>query len=109
MINKLFNLNNVGIVTSRDSFVIDDDNTILTEKIKDFFILEKNEIQQKYHLKENSGWKINEVKSKAKNFDENSIVKVSYRPFDEKFIYYNVNFIERSRSEVMQQIGRAHV
>jgi predicted helicase len=103
-INELFLLTNVGIVTSRDLFVIDDNKNIVEERIEDFFILDKNELQKKYKLKENSSWKINEVKIKASFFDKNSICKISYRPFDEKFIYYNDHFIERSRNELMQHL-----
>lgn len=105
-VDELFILNNVGIVTSRDSFVIDDDKTVLTDRIIDFFQLSKGDIQKEYQLKENTNWKINEVKQKAITFDANSISKVSYRPFDDRFIYYNNDFIERSRTEVMQHFLR---
>ena len=30
------------------------------------------------------------------------VKNISYRPFDNKYIYYNENFIERSRSVIMQ-------
>lgn len=101
-ISELFPLNNVGIVTSRDSFVIDDKIKKLTRRIEDFFILTKDELQREYTLKENGNWKINEVKIKAKIFNPNKIATVSYRPFDCKYIYYDNYFIERVRSEVMQ-------
>jgi predicted helicase len=101
-VDELFILNNVGIVTSRDSFVIDDDKTVLADRLIDFFQSSKEDIQKEYQLKENTSWKINEVKQKAIAFNASSISKVSYRPFDDKFIYYNNDFIERSRNEVMQ-------
>ena len=100
-ISKLFLLNNVGIVTSRDSFVIDENKIILKNRIKDFFELNKEELFSKYGLKENKSWKIDEVKNQAKLYDNNYLKSVSYRPFDNRFIYYNDNFIERSRTEVM--------
>ncbi|MBK8398739.1 MAG: N-6 DNA methylase [Leptospiraceae bacterium] len=103
-LNEIFPLNNVGIVTSRDSFVIDNDRKSLSDRIKNFFVLDKEEIQRNYQLKENGSWKINDVKQKSKKFDEVSITKISYRPFDERYIYYNTNFIERSRTEVMQHL-----
>lgn len=101
-ISELFPLNNVGIVTSRDSFVIDDKMKRLSDRIEDFFILPKDELQKTYALKENANWKIDEVKIKAKIFNPNRITTVSYRPFDCRYIYYDNNFIERIRSEVMQ-------
>lgn len=99
--NDLFLTKNVGIVTSRDLFVTDTQKENLSNRIQDFFILSKNDIQLKYSLKENSSWKINEVKTQNV-YEKNSITKYYYRPFDEKYIYYNPNFIERSRIEVMR-------
>lgn len=101
-VNSLFPTNNVGIVTSRDSFVIDDNKKVLSERIKNFFILEKEEIQNKYSLKENKNWKIDDVKNKSKEFNNSSIQEISYRPFDNKYLYYENYFIERSRKETMQ-------
>jgi len=101
-ITELFPVNNVGIVTSRDDFIIDDNKNRLEKRIIDFFELNKEDIQLKYALKENKGWKINEVKKKAYFFDEKYIQKINYRPFDEKYIYYESNFLERSRGEVMK-------
>ncbi len=101
-VNTLFLTNNVGIVTSRDSFVIDDSKNILAKRIIDFFKLSKEELQTKYSLKENRSWKIKEVKNKAKEFNASSIQEISYRPFDNKYLYYENNFIERSRKETMQ-------
>ena len=101
-ITSLFTLNNIGIVTSRDNFVIESMRVDLEDKINDFFALEKTQIQQLYNLKENKRWKIEEVKNKAKKFNSEAIQEVAYRPFDNKYLYYDSNFIERSRKEVMQ-------
>jgi len=101
-INELFHINNVGIVTSRDGFVINKSKEVLSKKIKTFFELPKEELLSKFKLRENKSWKIDEVKLKAKEFICDDIRQVSYRPFDIRFIYYNNSFIERSRNEVMQ-------
>ncbi|UZA17987.1 N-6 DNA methylase [Moraxella bovis] len=101
-VNDLFLLNNVGIVTSRDGFVIDFEKSILEKRIKDFFELDKEKIQRMYDLKENKTWKIDEVKQKIGNFNEKFIENYVYRPFDIRSIYYHDLMIERSRNEVMQ-------
>ncbi len=105
-VNELFPVNNVGIVTSRDSFVIDENKLTLENRIKDFFTLTKDELQKKYALKENASWKIEEVQQKAKEYNNSDIYPISYRPFDKRFLYYNNLFIERSRTEVMQHFLR---
>ena len=104
-LNKLFLINNVGIVTSRDGFVIADTTSSLKERITAFFNLEKEEILNKFDLRENKTWKIEDVKVKARQFNLNDISSVTYRPFDKKYLYYNDNFIERSRKEVMQHFN----
>ena len=101
-VNELFPVNNVGIVTARDKFVVDNNKENLKKKIKDFFILDKEEIQTRYSLKENQSWNINQIKKLEKEFKEKDIQKINYRPFDEKYLYYNNSFIERSRTDVMQ-------
>lgn len=101
-INTLFKVSNVGIVTSRDNLVLDDDKEVLQGRIKAFFELSKEEILKTLPVKENSRWKIDDVKRSAKDFDSNKIVKVNYRPFSAKFLYYDEPFLERSRKETMQ-------
>lgn len=101
-VSKLFSINNVGIVTSRDSFVIDEKKPSLSKRMADFFILEKDLLKSKYGLKENKSWKIDDVKKQALEFEPDDIYKISYRPFDNRFLYYNNDFVERSRTEVMQ-------
>lgn len=104
-INELFKANNVGIVTSRDSFVIDKNKNCLEKRINDFFNLSKDQLQQLYKLKENKSWKIDFVKQQSKSFDKDCIKKIYYRPFDEHYIYYNDYFIERSRKDIMQNFN----
>ncbi len=101
-ITDLFSLNNVGVVTSRDSFVIDESKSVLSNRIRDFFILEKDLLKSKYGVRENKSWKIDDVKKQASAFEPIDIQMISYRPFDNRFLYYNDNFVERSRTEVMQ-------
>ena len=101
-INDLFPVNSVGIVTSRDDFVIDENKNKLEERIIDFFNLEKGILLNKYSLKESKSWKIDAVKLKAKQFIASNIAPILYRPFDKRFLYNDAYFIERSRTEVMQ-------
>jgi len=101
-INALFPLNNVGIVTSRDAFVIDENVEALARRMNDFFELSKFELQGKYGLKENKRWKIEDTKWRAKFFNPKAVTPIAYRPFDKRYLYYEGNFVERSRIEVMQ-------
>lgn len=109
-VNELFPVNNVGIVTSRDGFVIDEKAKTIASRINDFFNFSKEELVLKYGLKENSSWKIDDVKLKAKSFDEKFIKPIFYRPFDNRYVYFNDNFIERSRIETMKHlVGKKNI
>lgn len=100
-VNNLFPISSVGIVTSRDGFVIDQDKNVLSERIQKF--LRSNSAEEakiNFDLKENKKWKV--ANALKHDFDENNILPISYRPFDTRFVYYQNDFIERSRDKIMQ-------
>jgi hypothetical protein len=102
-VTELFDKSTVGIVTSRDDFIIDIDKSALEKRILSFLRCQyPNEVKSKFGLKENKKWKITEVLKH--NFDENNLKQISYRPFDIRFIYYHDDFIERSRKELMSNL-----
>ena len=104
-LDKVFLKNTVGIVTSRDGFVIADDRTTLGERIKSFFELPKSEILNKYDIRENKSWKIDDTKISARQFIDENLKEYSYRPFDNKTLYYHSDFIERNRIDVMKHFN----
>jgi predicted helicase len=107
-ITDIFPLNSVGIVTARDSFVIDFDKEALKRRIR-MFCDEKmpNEVvRQTFNLKDKENWKLKIAREKVRKDEdwENSITKILYRPFDVRWILYRDEVIERSRKEVMCHI-----
>jgi predicted helicase len=74
-INSLFPINNVGIVTSKDSILVKDTVNELISSITSNFNIALN---------------------------EKLIKEITYRPFDNKLVYYDINIIERAREKVMQ-------
>jgi predicted helicase len=72
---EIFTENSVGVVTARDAILINDNEEGLLKNVEKFY---------------------------QKNAEENLVKKISYRPFDEKFIYYNTKLVERPREKVMQ-------
>ena len=75
VINELFNLCNVGIVTAKDSLLINDKKEELIRIVEESFEIKIN-------------------KKLIKN--------ISYRPFDNKLVYYDTKIIERAREKLMQ-------
>lgn len=100
-VNELFKINSVGVVTARDDFITDINKNTLLDRVRRFFDYDNNEIINIFKLKENTSFNISNVKSKSK-FNQDFINKISYRPFDEYYIYYDTNFIERPRLNIMK-------
>lgn len=107
-ITEIFPFNSVGIVTARDNFVIDFDRKTLERRIKEFVNpkIEDEIIKKAYQLNENQSWKIKEQREKLrKDLDwKDSITKILYRPFDERWILYHDEMIERTRKNIMQHL-----
>ncbi len=102
-IGDLFLQSCIGIVTSRDSFVLDQDKEKLSSRIQDF--LKSKSVQNaknKFGVKENKKWKISETLKHQ--FDPSNIVELNYRPFDKRYVYYHDDFIERSRGSIMKNL-----
>lgn len=74
-VNELFPINSVGVVTAKDSILINSELSSLKQNVK----------------------QIN-----SNHFDDNNVKIVAYRPFDNQYIYYDTKLIERSREKVMQ-------
>jgi predicted helicase len=74
-VNKLFTLNNAGIVTANDSILINNKKEDLISNVNNHYNIIAN---------------------------NNLVNVISYRPFDNKFIYFDTKLIERSRSNLMK-------
>lgn len=94
-----------GVVTSRDSFVIDWDKNILEQRINTFVNSELDDqaIKAAFNLKENDKWNLNKIrkKLKEKGINQDLFIPYLYRPFDERTIFYEDLLLERSRKELM--------
>jgi predicted helicase len=74
-VNEMFIINNVGIVTAKDK--------VLIKETEDELL---NSVSENYSI----------------DISRQNIKKITYRPFDNKFVYYDTKIIERAREKVMQ-------
>ncbi len=102
-VNKLFPVNSVGIVTARDHFVINAHKDKLQERMIEFFTpyFSDEEIANKYELKNTTSFKIDRVR-KFNIFESSYLKKITYRPFDSQYIYYDKSLVDRRRYNIMQ-------
>ena len=107
-ISEILPVNSVGIVTSRDDFVIDFDRKSLANKVLQFknLSLPDNIIAHTFNLKDNKNWSLSEVRNRfAKQSDwQDYFQDVLYRPFDVRNIFYYEEMIERPRSNIMRHM-----
>jgi predicted helicase len=93
-LDKIFKQNGAGILTARDGLAIDFQKLELAEKIKAFRLGEGNDddIYQKFNFDEGTRFKLRAVIHQLqtnKNDIENQIHPLSYRPFDDRYVFYN--------------------
>ncbi len=107
-ITEIFGTNSVGIVTSRDRFVIACEKADLKKRIRMFRdeSIPDNMIKKAFDLKEGSRWKLKDARKKVRQEDkwEREIIDILYRPFDSRWIFYDDAVIERTRKDVMRHI-----
>ncbi len=110
---EIFPVNSVGIVTSRDQFVIDFNQEELKRRIRMFrdVSMPDEVLQEAFGLKDKSGWTLAEKRKKVQQDKawENKVVRYLYRPFDTRWIFYHPDAIERGREEVMQHMMHENV
>ncbi len=107
-ITEIFPVNSVGVVTSRDGFVIDTDKAALKRRIR-MFIDDKMPdeiISQTFGMHDKSNWTLKDARKETQKDEhrENSITKILYRPFDVQWIFYHDAVVERSRRDVMRHM-----
>ena len=115
-IEKLFPTSVTGVVTARDSLVIDFNKNVLLNRIDKFcdstftdeqirFWLYPNKKPGKYLIGDSRGWKLTEARMKISQNDHNDFIQdFDYRPFDKRKIYYSSNMVDWGREEVMTNL-----
>jgi len=105
-ITDIFPMNSVGIVTSRDEFVIDKEKEQLINRIRTFADkkISSQEIKQRFNLKSTSNWDVEKARNALSVEWVKEVHRILYRPFDYRWIIYDNAVIERSRKEIMQNM-----
>lgn len=112
-VTKIFPTNNVGIVTARDKFAIDFDLNRLKNRIRQFRDLkfEESLLKDAYGLNDTSTFKLTKFRQEAAkdtNWEDN-FKKVSFRPFDDRYIYYSKWVIERPIYGTMKHMLKENI
>ena len=112
-VTDIFPVNSVGIVTSRDKFVLDFERESLRERIARFRDrqISDDEIKQQFGLGDKVNWSLSEARTKIREeMDwEKFIQPCLYRPFDTRHLYNHSAVLERDRSDVMRHMSNENI
>jgi predicted helicase len=112
-VNELFTVNVTGVLTARDSVVIDMDKNNLLSRIKKFadiqysdeeirHLLFPNKKDGKYLAGDSRGWKLAEARKRIIENNHDTIIRdIDYRPFDVRKIYYSNDMVDWGRQKYM--------
>jgi len=100
-VTDIFKIHSAGIKTKVDNIAIDFQKDLLGKRVEEILIKKPslNEVIQRFNLNPKTTWEYDNV-LKA-DYDEKYLEIYDYRPFDCRYIYYDKNFLSRSRSQVM--------
>ncbi|MFH1621299.1 MAG: type ISP restriction/modification enzyme [Patescibacteria group bacterium] len=113
-VSDLFNIKVTGIVTARDSVVIDFDEAELKSRMIRFAETSETDDQirnwlfpgkkaGKYLPGDSRGWKLSDARKKLRGQNFTALIKqINYRPFDTRSIYYSPDMVDWGRFEIMQ-------
>jgi len=112
-IKDIFPINNVGIVTARDKFAIGFALNPLKLRISQFRDLNIDDelIRKTYKLKETSTFKLTKYRNNAAQDEkwEDNFKQISYRPFDNRHIYYSKWVVERPIFGTMRHMFQKNI
>ncbi len=107
-IDEIFPINSVGIVTSRDEYVIDFKREEVSRRILQLRdkSLDTSLIAKTYNLKDKKNWKFCKARLEIQKLSdwEEYIKEILYRPFDSRYIFYHKSLVERTREDVMRHM-----
>ena len=104
-IEKLFNIQNSGIESGRDHFILGDTQNELKNRLNDFISseLKINELREKYQLAEQPKFNLQKVKNSFLKIEPSKIQKYAHKPFYDRVVYYDSLFLRRHSERVMNQ------
>ena len=92
----------VGCITGWDDFFVAFSKEELLQKVEDLCSLGVSEFQKKYSYSGKMARKIQNIKTNLLHVSEVDVQKVSYRPFDQRYLYFDKKLLVRPQYAVMR-------
>jgi predicted helicase len=104
-ISEMFVNSNTGIQTKNDELFTDISSRALSHRMSDVLgnlADHRASVCMRYGLADSAGWRVSQLNGIP--FDNAAVHKFLYKPFDHRFIYYNVKALGRARYSTMQHM-----
>ena len=97
-----------GIITARDHFIVDYDDTPLRQRLEQFRdeTLSDDWIRENLKIKDNSMWSMSSARQKfqAKLIQDELFIDILYRPYDKRRVYFETNVVFNMRMQIMRHL-----
>ncbi len=109
-VTEIFPLNGVGITTARDNFVIDFKESIVENRIRLFKNSKEDDetLHKFFQINKKQGWDIREAWDDLQQIPDsklkNHIYSITYRPFDNRYIFWHDSVVWRTVKRVMRHM-----
>jgi predicted helicase len=110
LVSDLFLINGVGLTTAHDEFVIKEKKDELLKFYQNFQNSPRDAeyLHKEFNVNKKTGWNILQGYDNIKN--EKDLTKflkpISYRPFDDRFIFYEDKLVWRTVRKIMQHFTK---
>jgi hypothetical protein len=102
---EIFPVSNNGLKTDRDDLFFDFERKALDTRMRMFFRPElPSYFAEQYRVKDSSSYDI-EGRRKELSFDPKAIRRCLYRPFDFRWLYYDIGLTSRPAEKVMKHLA----
>ena len=106
---QIFSLNVLGFQSHRDHFAIAFDRSEIAARARDLISspLSDGDLANKYGLKNNRDWNVGDArKALRRNVNwQRSIIRCSYRPFDNPYSFFGTEFMDYPRRELLDHVA----
>lgn len=105
-VDEIFHLNNTGVESGRDHFILADTQRELANRLRLFISsnLPLELLRETFDLSDQPNFKLENVKSNFKKVEEDKIEPYYHKPFYFRSIYYDLQFLRRHSGVVMEHL-----
>jgi predicted helicase len=110
-LNEVYKINSLGLLTKKDEFITAFDKKIIEEKLYDFIdeSLTDEQLSSKFRLKlkDKDKWNLKEsrLNIQKNGIKQERLILQNYRCFDERWIYYDGDFVARLNTKVLHNVN----